>query len=119
MSAPAIWGPEAYPVPSRVPTQLPAQQPGVATGGFERDHFAPRTADTQWSLAAWLQQSMARWRAGTKARTRERQLELVEALSLGGKRQLLLVRCGGESFLVGGNATDVQTMVRVSERSGG
>jgi flagellar biogenesis protein FliO len=41
------------------------------------------------------------------------QLRLVETLPLGGKRQLMLVSCGGESFLVGGGADSVETIVRV------
>lgn len=42
-----------------------------------------------------------------------KQLHLLEALSLGGKRQLLLVSCAGERFLVGGGLDSVQTIVRV------
>lgn len=40
-----------------------------------------------------------------------RQLRLVETLSLGGKRQLMLVTCGRESFLVGGGMDSVETIV--------
>jgi hypothetical protein len=36
---------------------------------------------------------------------------LVETLALGGKRQLMLVTCGGESFLVGGGMDSVETIV--------
>ena len=47
-----------------------------------------------------------------------KQLRLVETLSLGGKRQLMLVSCGGESFLVGGGLDSVETIVQVkSEQS--
>jgi flagellar biogenesis protein FliO len=42
-----------------------------------------------------------------------RQMRLVETLSLGGKKQLLLVACGGERFLVGTGADSVQTIVRI------
>jgi Flagellar biosynthesis protein, FliO len=42
-----------------------------------------------------------------------RQLRLVETLPLGGKRQLMLVTCAGESFLVGGGLESVQTIVRL------
>jgi flagellar biogenesis protein FliO len=41
------------------------------------------------------------------------QLHLVETLPLGGKRQLMLVSCGGENFLVGGGLDSVETIVRV------
>ena len=43
-----------------------------------------------------------------------KQMELIETLALGGKRQLMLVSCGGERFLVGGGPESVETIVRVS-----
>lgn len=42
---------------------------------------------------------------------RARHLQLIETLSLGGKRQLMLVKCNGEHFLVGAGAEGVQTIV--------
>jgi flagellar biogenesis protein FliO len=42
-----------------------------------------------------------------------KQLKLLETLSLGGKRQLMLVSCAGEHFLVGGGSESVETIVRV------
>jgi flagellar biogenesis protein FliO len=51
------------------------------------------------------------WRS--KGETRQKQLQLVETLSLGGKRDLMLVTCAGESFLVGGGLDGVETIVRV------
>ena len=41
------------------------------------------------------------------------ELRLVETLPLGGKRQLMLVTCAGESFLVGGGLESVETIVRL------
>jgi hypothetical protein len=38
---------------------------------------------------------------------------LVETLVLGGRRQLMLVSCGREHFLVGGGVDSVETIVRV------
>jgi hypothetical protein len=38
---------------------------------------------------------------------------LVETLPLGGKRQLMLVTCAGESFLIGGGLESVETIVHV------
>jgi flagellar biogenesis protein FliO len=53
----------------------------------------------------------------TKRRTakepRVRQMQLLETLPLGGKRQLMLVQCGGDRFLVGGGLESIQTIVRV------
>jgi flagellar biogenesis protein FliO len=43
-----------------------------------------------------------------------KQMELVETLALGGKRQLMLVSCGGERFLVGGGVESVEAIVRLN-----
>lgn len=60
-------------------------------------------------LAGWV---LGQWR-GLRSRreVHRKQLRLVETLSLGGKRQLMLVTCGGESFLVGGGMDSVETIV--------
>jgi hypothetical protein len=42
-----------------------------------------------------------------------KQMQLIETLALGGKRQLMLVNCGGELFLVGGGLESVETIVRM------
>ena len=60
-----------------------------------------------WLLGLW------RGRVGLRAMRGERQLKLVETLSLGGRKQLMLVSCGGQRFLVGGGADSVQTIVAV------
>ena len=44
-----------------------------------------------------------------------KQMRLLETLSLGGKRQLMLVSCAGERFLVGGGLETVETIVRVKD----
>jgi hypothetical protein len=41
------------------------------------------------------------------------QLMLLETLSLGGRRQLFLIACGGEQYLVGAGAEGVGSMLRV------
>jgi flagellar biogenesis protein FliO len=43
----------------------------------------------------------------------ERHLKVVETLALGGRRQLLLVTCDGERFLVGSSADRVESIVRI------
>jgi hypothetical protein len=43
-----------------------------------------------------------------------KQMQLIETLALGGKRQLMLVSCGEERFLVGGGLESVETIVRVN-----
>lgn len=55
------------------------------------------------------------WTKRRAARSgRERRMELLETLPLGGKRQVQLVRCGGEQFLLGGSLESVETIVKVS-----
>jgi flagellar biogenesis protein FliO len=46
-----------------------------------------------------------------------KQMQLIETLALGGKRQLMLVTCGEERFLVGGGLESVETIVQVNAES--
>jgi flagellar biogenesis protein FliO len=45
---------------------------------------------------------------------RVKQMQLLETLPLGGKRQLMLVQCGTEQFLVGGGLESVETIVKLA-----
>ena len=60
-------------------------------------------------LAGWVMGQLRDLRS--RREVHRKQLRLVETLSLGGKRQLMLVTCGGESFLVGGGLDSVETIV--------
>lgn len=62
-------------------------------------------------LASWVLNLLRGWRSQCEAQRKE--LRLVETLPLGGKRQLMLVTCAGESFLVGGGSESVETIVRL------
>ena len=62
-------------------------------------------------LAGWIW-AMLRSRRGLRG-TQRKQMRLIETLPLGGKRQLMLVRCGEEMFLVGGSVEGVTTIVPV------
>jgi len=79
---------------------------GVRPGSLE-GASAPEVA----GLARWLLALARGWRGPRECQ--QKQLQLVETLSLGGKRQLMLVRCAGESFLVGGSFESVETIVRL------
>jgi flagellar biogenesis protein FliO len=63
-------------------------------------------------LAGWILALVRGWRS--QREVQRKQLRLLETLPLGGKRQLMLVTCGGESFLVGGSLESVQTIVRLN-----
>jgi flagellar biogenesis protein FliO len=75
--------------------------------------------DNTASTAVFEVKGLAGWVLGLLRALRGRrvvqrkQLRLVETLALGGKRQLMLVTCAGESFLVGGGPESVETIVRV------
>lgn len=56
---------------------------------------------------------------GAQGRSVQRQMKLLETLPLGGKRQLMLVSCGGRQYLVGGGAESVQTIVCVAADADG
>jgi hypothetical protein len=62
-------------------------------------------------LAGWVHGLMRGLRG--QREVKRKQLRLVETLALGGKRQLMLVTCAGESFLVGGGLESVETIVRL------
>ena len=79
---------------------------GVRPGSLE-EASAPEVT----GLAGWLLALVRAWRGQRECQ--QKQLQLVETLPLGGKRQLMLVRCGGESFLVGGSFESVETIVRL------
>ncbi len=55
------------------------------------------------------------WMSST--RVKARRLKVIETLPLGAKKQLLLVSCDGESYLVGTGAESVQTITRVERRN--
>ncbi len=72
----------------------------------------------QWEpegLAGWV---LTRFRAYSGRRSAKHEhMRVLETLSLGGKRQLILVECGGERYLVGGGPESIQTIVRTSEQA--
>ncbi len=69
--------------------------------------------DKAWpgGLAGWVLGLMAR-REGLKE---ARHLRVLETQALGGRRELMLVVCDGERFLVGGGSDRVDTIVRIGE----
>jgi Flagellar biosynthesis protein, FliO len=62
-------------------------------------------------LAGWMLSLLRGWHRQREGQ--HKQLRLVETLRLGGKMQLMLVTCAGESFLVGGGLDSVETIVRL------
>ena len=80
-------------------------------GQNELDNVGAVAAPAIPGLAGWVLRLLRGWR-GRREMQRE-QLRLLETLSLGGKRQLMLVTCDGERFLVGGGPESVETIVRL------
>jgi Flagellar biosynthesis protein, FliO len=81
---------------------------GAGHGGLNK---AAVVAASDAGLAGWVLGLLRGWRR--QRETQRRQLQLVETLPLGGKRQLMLVTCAGERFLVGGGLESVETIVRL------
>jgi hypothetical protein len=79
--------------------------------GIEETKMMKAAANEERGLAGWLFRLLQGWRG--EREVQQRQMRLVETLALGGKRQLMLVRCCGEQFLVGGGIDSVETIVRV------
>jgi flagellar biogenesis protein FliO len=80
-------------------------------GQNELDKVVTVAAPEMQGLAGWVLGLLRGWRGHREMQ--RRQLRLLETLPLGGKRQLMLVTCAGESFLVGGGQESVETIVRL------
>jgi flagellar biogenesis protein FliO len=78
--------------------------------GMERTNIPKANFEMQ-GLAGWVLGLLGGWRG--ERMTQRKQMRLVETLALGGRRQLMLVSCGEEHFLVGGGVDSVETIVRV------
>jgi flagellar biogenesis protein FliO len=77
---------------------------------MERTNSAKTNFEIQ-GLAGWVLGLLRGWRGERTAQ--RKQMRVVETLALGGRRQLMLVSCGAEHFLVGGGIDSVETIVRV------
>lgn len=71
-------------------------------------------ARQQFGIAGVLRQW---WTNRREGRGRVRQMKLIETLSLGGKRELMLVQCGDERFLVGGGVDQINMIVRLGDET--
>jgi hypothetical protein len=89
--------------------------------GIQLLRDAERLDEVKPVVAATELQGLAGWALGlvrglsSERKVEQKQLQLMETLSLGGKKQLMLVSCAGQRFLVGGGPESVETIVRVSD----
>lgn len=65
-------------------------------------------------LAGWLSASVKSLKVRQESKESSRQMKVLETLSLGPQKQLLLVRCGEECFLVGTGTESVMVIQRVA-----
>ena len=65
-------------------------------------------------LAGWVIAALRRWQ---RRAAEPRQMRVIETLALGGRRQLQLVMCGTEKFLVAGGAESVHAILRVETQA--
>ena len=100
---------------ARVAEQAAEVEPGPRQQGKGAAKPAARRVATDKTrpggLAGWVLGLMAR-REGLKE---ARHLRVLETQALGGRRELMLVVCDGERFLVGGGSDRVDTIVRIGE----
>jgi flagellar biogenesis protein FliO len=78
---------------------------------YSEETMARKAAPEVQGLAGWV---LGLLRGLGQPEAQVKQMELIETLALGGKRQLMLVSCGRERFLVGGGLENVETIVRVN-----
>jgi flagellar biogenesis protein FliO len=64
-------------------------------------------------LLAWFQTPLRVKFTGMGKARAKRRMELVEMLQLGGKRQLMLVVCDGQRYLVGAGGDSVQSIAEM------
>jgi len=69
-----------------------------------------RSEDMVGGLAGWLKGMVGQIREGSVRQRRT--MRVVDSMTIGGKRSLFLVECGGKHFLVGAGANGVQSIVR-------
>jgi hypothetical protein len=81
------------------------------SGKHETKRSAAIVSREGQGLVGWVLELVRTWRS--QREVQQKQMRLVETLALGGKRQLMLVTCAGESFLVGGGLESVETIVRL------
>jgi len=75
-------------------------------------------AGDQHGIVGWVMRAINSLGGGTwavGARAKPRRMKVLETLAIGPKKQLLLVSCDGENYLVGPES--VQTIVRMEARS--
>ena len=75
----------------------------------------PYAATGTQGLASWVLGLIQDWRSGSEVPLKR--LRLVESLPLGGKRQLMLVACDEEIFLIGGGPENVGSIVQLNART--
>jgi flagellar biogenesis protein FliO len=80
-------------------------------GGNVRE---PETGLAAW-LMAWFQTPLRVKFSGMGNVRAKRRMELVEMLQLGGRRQLMLVVCDGQRYLVGAGGDSVQSIAEMRE----
>ena len=68
------------------------------------------------SLLVWIQQVLTSGFGNLGRARTDKRMHLIEILQLGGKRQLMLVKCDGMEYLVGVGGDSVHSIVEMSTR---
>ena len=85
---------------------------------FDIRRFRQWEQGPSWTAVAFRQIGQAIRAAFIKGSTNsvQRRLQLIDRLELGGKRQLMLIVCDGQRFLVGSGAESIQSIIAVGKR---
>jgi len=88
---------------------------------FRPEMSRPSAARANGGLLGWLLDVVGLLKSGGWFATRKavpKQMRILETLAVGAKKQLLLVSCSGERFLVGTGPDAVQTIIWMGSELG-
>jgi flagellar biogenesis protein FliO len=83
--------------------------------GIEREEAKQLPSELTPQPPAWLQAIVRVFGFARRGRA-VRRTELIETLNIGGKRQLMLVLCDGQRFLVGAGSDSIHSIVEVKQQ---
>ena len=83
--------------------------------GIEREESKELPFRLSPQSPAWLQAIVKVLGFVRRGRT-ARRTELIETLNIGGKRQLMLVLCDGQRFLVGAGSDSIHSIVEIKQQ---
>src|SRR5580658_359244 len=90
----------------------------LVTDGQTPEKMQPGAAGTDGGMVRSAIGALVNFAGGAWSNSRmpaKKRMRVIETLALGAKKQLVLVSCDGEHFLVGTGPDQVQTIVRLGQ----